>query len=496
MSAARIAKTAIKIPMRIERGPTDILKALASTVRHIPGEPDAVLQDDPFLLPVKPADRTIYTLSKLTGRSTAKFLLNKHPELFFRDDAEPKIDAFLPPEEFRADMEFTEDDIKWCIEHNDPVNGLIAYKSLQDKNVKLTNETLLNFFELICYTNEEKVLDPLDYQKIYFARDNERQLVQQTWKINGVASKIFNQIKEDLDPPRVYSTMIAGLSKFNEHATAKQVFEDFSTNHPDKGLYAIAYDGLISSVPNLNSSVATAHQAVDEIVGHMEQHLVMPNLRVFNSILDCYKRFNCDEVTCQKALKLVNDMRALEIEPSLFTYESLITILCKYKSGRVYRKLVNDLLDYMVPDDKLLSIKDDRDTMFLRNCMRLFANYLNSLQLANKLHKIYMKRPNLFASQNYRQMYLDNYFRLIITTERLENIINFYEMHVPMNYRPTADTYDALAEVLDLYQADESVVKRIGNDIITFGLGGRVKNDTIFRKYSDYVEALEQAMTK
>jgi pentatricopeptide repeat domain-containing protein 3 len=453
MSAIKLAKTAIKIPKRIERGPTDILKALASTVKHVPSEPDQLLQDDPYLLPIRPALRNIYSLSRLSGKNAAKFILNKHPELFHRDISEPKVRSFMPPEEYRDDMEFDENDLKWCIDNNDPINGIIAYNNLVKNKVALSNETILQFFELLCYTNEEKMLDQLDLERHYLLRETERQLVDQTWKTTGLVSKIFDQIKKDVDPVRVYSAMIAGLSKFNEHATAKQIFEDFKESHPDAPLCEEAYNGLLNSVPNLNSSVESAHQAVENIVQHMESHSVMPDVRIFNSILSTYKRFFCDEETVKRSLSLLNDMRAIGVEPSLFTYSSLFAILARNRGSKYTRETIGDLLDYICNNDSILyELRDDRDLEFLVTSMRIFTNQLYNLNYANKLHKIYLKRPTLFRHVAARGNYLNNYFRLIVTSGSIEDTINFYNNYAPMNFRPTEDNYEALNEALDLYR--------------------------------------------
>ena len=107
-----------------------------------------------------------------------------------------------------------------------------------------------------------------------------------------------------------------------------------------------------------------------------------------------------------------------------------------------------------------------------------------------------MKHPNLFAANYNRMSYLDNYFKLIITTENLDSIMNFYESNVPMNFRPSYDSYDALAEALDLYQADQSLITKVGSDILSFRLGHKIKNDAIFRKDPSYVKALEEALNK
>lgn len=453
MSAIRVAKAAIKIPKRVERGPTDILRALASTVKHVPTEPDQLLQDDPYLLPIRPSQRNVFSLSRLSGRNAAKFILNKHPELFFRDDSEPKVRSFLPPEEYRDDMDLDEADLKWCIDNNDAVNGVIAYNCLANKKVKLGDEMLLQFFELLCYTNEEKMLDQLDTERHYLMRDSDRQFADHTWKDTGIVTKIFDQIKNDLDSSRVYSAMIAGLSKFNEHAKARQVYEEFKEAHPDIGLCQEAYDGLLNSVPNLNSSIESSHKAVEEIVQHMEIHSVTPSLRVFNSTLNTYKRFFCDDETLKRSLCLLNDMKSLNIEPSLFTYSSIFGILARNRNNKYSREMIGDLLDCIYNNDRIIfELGDERDYEFLSASMRIFSNQLYNLNYANKLHKIFLKRPTLFQHVAQKSVYFNNYFRLIVTSGRLDSIIDFYNDYAPMNFRPSNDNYEALNEVLDLYR--------------------------------------------
>lgn len=496
MATAKVAKTVLKIPLRIERGPTDILKALASTVKHVPGIPDSWLQDDVYLLPIRPSDRRMYILSKLSGQKTAKYILNKYPELFFRDDSEPKVDAFLPREEFSQDMDLNEEDIKWCIANGDAPNGVIAYESLQEKDIKISDDTLLDFFELLCYANEESLIDLVDYERSRFLPDSEERLVKQTWKTNGLASKIFSQIKVDFNPPRVYSAMIAGLCKYNEHSTAKEIFEEFRDTHPDKGLSTIAYSGLLDSIRRVYSSVSTAHQAVDEIVRHMESNLVKPDLLVFNSILKTYRSFNVDDSTAQKTLSLLNDMRTLDIEPSLFTYANFIAILFRYKNGRIYGDLVDDVLSEIESSDSILQIKDERDATFLSSVMTSFVLVINNLKLAKRLHKIYLRQPNLFVDHRSKTRYLNTFFKLMITTDSLENSLKFYKDYVPSTFMPSPDTFEALAETLDLYQAPEEVVKAIGQDIINFRVYDKIKNDAIFRKDQSYIDAVEKALEK
>lgn len=494
MSATRIAQAAIKIPKRIERGPTDILKALASTVKYQPSHPSALQVDDGYLVPRGPRSVAVCTLARLSGRNTAKFLLNKHPELFYRDDAEPKIPLYNPPEEFREDMNFTTDDLTWCIEHKDPVNGCIAYRALIEKEgVKLDQELLLQFFEMICFTNEDPVLDRMAFQKQFFARDSER-LSKQNWLHNGIASKIFNQIKQDVDPTRVYSAMICGLCRHNEHKVAREVFDEFREFKPDHGLVAEAYQHLIASIPNLESSAKRSHASVQSIVEHMEAHLVRPNLKVFNSILDVYKRFRCDADTVKLVFQLFADMQSLKIEPSLYTCACLILILSKEREVGSNREIISTLLNYMLHRPGGTDVRDERDSQSFLAMMNVFAKKQVDLALANQVLDLQKKSPTLFQNDLMRNIFFDVYFELLLSSATLDKIMAFYDSHVPHSFRPSVENYDGLAEALDVFQASDEIVFRVGRDINSFRIGDKITNDQIFRKDPDFVKKQEESL--
>lgn len=493
-AATRLAQASIKIPKYIERGPTDILKALASTVKFTPNVPHAGFQDDPYLLPTRPNESRIFMLSKLNGRKTAKFILNKHPELFLRDDAEPKVEAYLPMEEFRADMEFTSDDIKWCIENNDAENGIIAFKYLEENKIKLDNELLLQFYELLCYTNEEKLADSNENLRSKLFSSESDRFMSYTWKKNGYAVKLFNQLKEQLpdQAARIHSAMIAGLLKFNEFQAAKKLYDDFVLNNPEQPLHLKAYNSLLKSLTFIHSSSITAFEAQEEIVKHMEANLVEPNLETFNAILGIIKFYKSDDSTCIKAFEIFNDMKSLNIKPSLGSYGALLMILSRYKNGQVYSEIIKDVLNYVDDNLDVSCLESSEDVKFLGSNIRTLTTRMNSPSLVKKLHKIFMKNPNLFGTTRQQNLYLCNYFKFIATTENLDTVMKFYNQFYPYYFTPDKDCYDALTEVLDVYQADDEVIKKVGQDILSSRLAKDLIDDKIYRRHPEYVEKLEQ----
>ena len=95
----------IVIAPRIERGPTDILAALAGTVGKDLTAPHYRYHDDPYLIPYKLGTKREYILSRESGKNAARFIMSKHPDLFEhnRIEAEPPITAFQPRAAYNRD---------------------------------------------------------------------------------------------------------------------------------------------------------------------------------------------------------------------------------------------------------------------------------------------------------------------------------------------------------------------------------------------------------
>ena len=83
----------IIIPTYIERSPSTILRVLASCVGRDATAPDYQYHDDPYLIPYDSVSKRSYALAKDSGRRAAKYILDRHPELFENNLIydEPKI---------------------------------------------------------------------------------------------------------------------------------------------------------------------------------------------------------------------------------------------------------------------------------------------------------------------------------------------------------------------------------------------------------------------
>lgn len=72
----------IVMPKKINRSPTDLLRALSETVGIDPTMPHYKYHDDPFLIPESFNQRTRYAMSEESGRKAARWIVNEHGDLF------------------------------------------------------------------------------------------------------------------------------------------------------------------------------------------------------------------------------------------------------------------------------------------------------------------------------------------------------------------------------------------------------------------------------
>lgn len=81
-STATTSNEQIEIPNRVHRGPTDILKALSSTVAKDPTAAHYKYHDDPYLIPMTNITKRTYAMAQESGRKAARWIKQEHRDLF------------------------------------------------------------------------------------------------------------------------------------------------------------------------------------------------------------------------------------------------------------------------------------------------------------------------------------------------------------------------------------------------------------------------------
>lgn len=72
----------IVLPKKINRKPTDLLRALSRTVERDPTAPHYKYHDDPYLAPKSNYSKDLYALSQESGKRTAQWLKQDMAKLF------------------------------------------------------------------------------------------------------------------------------------------------------------------------------------------------------------------------------------------------------------------------------------------------------------------------------------------------------------------------------------------------------------------------------
>lgn len=173
----------VEIPKRIPRGPTDILRALESTISRDTNAAHYKYQDDPFLIPVSNTSKRAYALAQEAGRKAAMWVRKEHSDLFQHMEMDPPIEAFVPKVVYNENSEVTVEDLKNTIKKGLVSDSILIYKLLRGKDVEISEEDRQNLLELVCFYNEEDALnDELIEERWFKQTGKARERQRKTWK--------------------------------------------------------------------------------------------------------------------------------------------------------------------------------------------------------------------------------------------------------------------------------------------------------------------------
>lgn len=173
----------IEIPVRIPRGPTDILRALESTVSRDPTAAHYKYHDDPFLIPTSNSGKRTFALAQESGRKAAHWVRKQHPNLFQHREAEPYIQAYAPPMVYNEDSQVTDDDLRKLVETAQVTDAIFVYKKLKQSGASIDNDLEIALLELLCYQNCEDGLNEEFIEERWFRQQHRsKEKTRKTWK--------------------------------------------------------------------------------------------------------------------------------------------------------------------------------------------------------------------------------------------------------------------------------------------------------------------------
>ncbi|XP_070583956.1 small ribosomal subunit protein mS39 [Erythrolamprus reginae] len=457
-----------------------VLKALSLTVnRDITAVP-YMFQDDPYLIPRNSSEHHFFSSSKASGQNAAKFVINTHPELFEKDYAEPHIQSLMPKKAALQLEEVSEVALKNLIQLRKVKASVNMYDQLLQAGTSVSLEISNSLLDLLCFygdrePNEENDSSSENQEETpprrQFARNSSKSQ-QITWRENNNAERIFHLMPEK--NAHSYCTMIRGMAKHGECQKAFDMYADLV----NKNLKAdvSTFNTLILAAIDVKEKYIEKWACIEDLLRQMAEHDIQPNLLTFNSVLKALKQ--CGRVSRAKARLILNEMKALNIEPSLATYYHLVCMSHNIagfaeSQSHVLYAIINEI------ERKTFCPQDPDDIYFFPNAMKTCLE-LKDVQLAYRLYRMVEKADNriMLGNMTRKNFYYMSFFELLAMMENLDVLLKWYKELVPSAFYPNIRTIMLLLQALDSGDCLE-LIPQIWKDVKQFGFSLR---DTIVQE--------------
>ncbi|KAM4809028.1 small ribosomal subunit protein mS39 [Rhinophrynus dorsalis] len=480
-AASTAGNEELDIPRRKAWDKTAVLQALAHTVNHDPTSAHYMFQDDPFLVPKTSTEFRLYSLSKESGRNAAKYILNTYPEYFQNDTAEPHIPCLMP-ENLQPQIEgVNEEALIERIQLRRVKESVDLYDQLVQGGTMPSLETTNRLLDLLCFYGDrepprddqmeqrpqEETETPDDPKKRPgpFRKASE---ILTTWRVNNNAERIFNLMPERSS--HSFCTMIRGMVKHGSPSKAFNMYTDLLNNRMTADVYT--FNALILAAPEMKEKYNEKWDLILELLRHMVEQKVKPNLLTFNCILKSLRK--CGPLAKGPSLQTLNEMKALNIEPSLATYNHLLGVFYKAASpARGQTEILAEILDEI--EGMNFTAQDPDDVYFFPNAMRVCLD-LKDMELAYRLHSVQQTGDNwrLMGDFYLQSTYYGRFFNLLCMMEHIDVVLKWYRELIPSLYYPNSKGMMDLLQALDM-DSRLDLLPQIWKDIKQIGHSNKVE---------------------
>ncbi|NWQ75800.1 PTCD3 protein, partial [Columbina picui] len=435
--------------------------------------------DDPFLIPRNAANARLFLLSKESGRNAAKYIIKQFPQYFDKTFAEPNV-LCLMPEILTPQIEgVSEEALKERIHLRKVKDSVDLFDQLIQAGTPVSLETTNSLLDLLCFygdgestpEKEEEEKEDLEEPggnaseqkapKRPFQRGS--QSSGPRWSENNNAERIFKIMPEK--NAHSYCTMIRGMVKHGASTKAYDMYIDLLNERHKADVHT--FNALIAAVPYLKERFVERWELAKVFLDHMAQQKVQPNLLTFNALLKTLRR--CGGVGRSMALSVIKEMKALDIEPSLATYDHLLSIF--YKGVDLHTSgIISEVLDDV--EKRSFTPQDPNDANFFPTAMQACCD-LKDIKLAYRLNKALEKGDNWkFLDMDRLNTYWSKFFSLLCMMEQIDVVLKWYkEMSCSLFY-PTPKNILDLLQALDAANHLE-IIPSVWEDVKQLGFNRR-----------------------
>ncbi|TFK10026.1 Pentatricopeptide repeat domain-containing protein 3, mitochondrial [Platysternon megacephalum] len=468
-----VTEEEIVVPRKKTWDKLAVLQTLASTINRDPTAAHYMFQDDSYLIPRSYFESRLFSLSKESGKNVAKYIVNEFPRYFEKDIAEPHIPCLMPENLAPQIEEVSEAALKECIQLRRVKASVDMFDQLLQTGTPLSLETSNRLLDLLCFYGdreptregqseqkeelEESEAEAPDQRKWRGHSQKTSDFIGPKWRKNNNAERIFNLMPER--NAHSYCTMIRGMVKHGACVRAHDMYTDLLNDRHTADVYT--FNALILAVPEVKENLIERWALVEDLLKHMVQQKVQPNLLTFNAVLKTLRKCAMGK---GNSLRILREMKALNIEPSLATFELLLGIF--YKSGSV--EIMYEVMDEI--EGKTFVAQDPDDANFFVSAMIICVS-LKDVKLAYRLHKLLETGDNwkLIGDAQRQSVYCARFFSLVCMMEQFDVILKWYKELVPSLFYPNAQVMWDLLQALDTANHLE-MIPQIWKEIKQFGL--------------------------
>lgn len=310
---------------------------------------------DPFLAPKNQRELKNYALSRESGVKAANYFMKNYPQLFYRDQAEPKIEKFSYPDVFNDQMEFNLDDIQSSIDKRNVSNAIVAYKKLNQQTVEIPLELRLSLFQLVCFFNSKDAFEYMEEQP--FTRKMSIQLFDRrnVWDKKGFAEQMWSEFFSKENNEIANSVYIQALIRFGAFDNAYSIYKEFEKDK--KKVNLDAFNSLLRALPYINV-IKCNLENVEKFLDLINLNAYQPTIETINSALFALN-FAKDQLSdiIKFAEKLMLDCKLLGLESNLGTYYYILCIF--YKDKNSTDPIIYKIIDKIEKDSFKLTSKED-----------------------------------------------------------------------------------------------------------------------------------------
>ena len=414
------------------------------------------------MAPYKGSTKRDFALAKEAGKKSARYILNKHPDLFHHNRiyAEPPITAFQPRAAYNRDNVTVEllDNLISSYQVTDAIN---VYGILKEKRKEVSEELRQKLLELVAFHNEEETEEEGNEARGALKPDPPQ------WKTGGLAEQLYSEGGSASPDARL--ALLLGYAKFGNKKGAIQMWEECKVNQDPLPLEA--YHAYLNTF-NMRG-VEKAMIVVKETLADIQSSNLQPNTETLVCVLKVLLSTSQGpehQQSCQYALDCIAEFRRAGVTISLGVYKMLLDIFVDLKSQQKNMILIDILA--AVEGQEMWPASALEDFYFFQRAQQV-AMYLNRPKLAWQINELLLTGNNiaLLAHMNSENMYYNQFLQNILQNDSFEQAIELYYKVTPHIWSPTGQYFKNLLSAIHSHGAVQHLGK-VYDDMLLSGFGG------------------------